>query len=408
MGYSEGLSSIFYLLDTWTNYQDNKHSHNLITTPKISNNIMSSQFEKDSNHNQIQPSLSPPSSLSLQLYQIDAFTSSVFGGNPACVVPLFQDEWHAPAAAVSLDDEILLKIAQENAVAETAFVLLGSDDDDDNRNNATTTSAPKGKKIPLRWFTPEIEMDLCGHATLAAAHCLAAHVFPDSQLGEIVFETKSGDLTVKMIPMKSSKKNKNNGAPPEFLYQMDFPSRMPLQDTSNSLPDSILKSLSHPPREVYKARDYVLLYDSEEEIQSLSIVDQNLFDQVNLDPGGVCVTAPVKAKRTVVDDRHHTTNATDHDDANKQVQVDFVSRFFTPQASILEDPVTGSAHCSLVPFWAERLQKQQLVALQISDRVGTLYCQNNVASPSSKSELVQRVLISGRAKTYSQGVIFLS
>jgi PhzF family phenazine biosynthesis protein len=262
--------------------------------------------------------------MKLELYQIDAFTDKIFGGNPACVVPL--DDW--------LPDDILMKITQENAVAETAFFI------------------DKGDKIHLRWFTPEIEMDLCGHATLATAHCLKTILnYPEDTM---VFETLSGDLTVTV------KKD---------VYSLDFPSRMP---TISSLPEIIKESLNIQPKEVYKSRDYVLIYDKEEDIKNIKI-NRQLFDQINLDPGGVIITS-------------------------KGENCDFVSRFFTPQASILEDPVTGSAHCSLIPFWSLRLQKEKLSAIQISERVGILYCQNKK----------DRVLISGKARTYSIGHFFIT
>lgn len=253
------------------------------------------------------------------LYQIDAFTETLFGGNPACVVPL--DKW--------LPEDVLLKIAKENAVAETAFFV------------------EKGEKIHLRWFTPEIEMDLCGHATLATAHCLKTIL--NYQSDKIIFETLSGDLNVLIH---------------NDMYKMDFPSRMPVAD---DLPETILTSLNIKPKEVLKARDYVLVYENETQIRNIKI-DRQLFDQINLDPGGVIVTA-------IGDD------------------CDFVSRFFTPQASILEDPVTGSAHCSLIPFWAERLNKKELYAQQVSERIGKLYCEDQG----------NRVIISGKAKTYSIG-----
>lgn len=260
--------------------------------------------------------------MKLPLYQIDAFTDQMFGGNPACVVPL--DSWPA--------DDLLLNIAKENAVAETAFFI------------------DRGDKIHLRWFTPEIEMDLCGHATLATAHCLKTILnYPKDK---IVFETLSGDLTVLVE---------------QELYKMDFPSRMP---TPASLPETIEKSINLKPKEVLKARDYVLVYDTETEIKNIKI-DRQLFDQINLDPGGVIVTAV----------------------GNNS---DFVSRYFTPQASILEDPVTGSAHCSLIPFWAKRLNKKVLTAFQLSDRVGKLYCEDRG----------DRVIISGQAKTYSVGYLW--
>lgn len=254
-----------------------------------------------------------------KLYQIDTFTDTIFGGNSACVVPL--DKW--------LPDEILLKITKENAVAETAFFV------------------DKGDKIHLRWFTPELEMDLCGHATLATAHCLSTIL--GYQKSEIVFETFSGDLIVKI----------ENG-----IYKMDFPSRMPISDI---LPPIISKSLNIQPKEILKSRDYVLIYENETEIRNIKI-DQQLFDQINLEPGGIIVTA--------IGDN-----------------CDFVSRFFTPQASILEDPVTGSAHCSLIPYWAKKLNKKELYAQQVSERMGKLYCEDKG----------DRVIISGQAKTYSVG-----
>jgi len=257
--------------------------------------------------------------MKLELYQIDAFTNKTFGGNPACVVPL--NEW--------LSDDLLLQIAKENAVAETAFFI------------------DKGERIHLRWFTPEIEMDLCGHATLATAHCLRSIL--NYTKDKITFETLSGDLTVLV---------END------LYFLNFPSRMPV---ASELPEVIKKSLNTQPKEVYKSRDYLLVYDTEQDIQNIKI-DRQTFDQINLDPGGVIVTA-------------------------KGDTCDFVSRFFTPQAAILEDPVTGSAHCSLIPFWSKRLKKKTLFAQQISERGGELNCQD-------KND---RVLICGKAKTYSIG-----
>ena len=261
--------------------------------------------------------------MKLNLYQIDTFTDKTFGGNPACVVPLI--DW--------LPNDILLNIAKENAVAETAFFV------------------DKGDKIHLRWFTPEIEIDLCGHATLATAHCLKSILNYSKE--EIVFETLSGNLTVL-------KKNDS--------YFLDFPSRMP---KITELPEIIKESLNIQPKEVYKSRDYLLVYDTELDIKNIKI-NRQIFDQINLDPGGVIVTA-------------------------KGDNSDFVSRFFTPQASILEDPVTGSAHCSLIPFWSLRLRKKELDAIQISDRVGILKCENKK----------DRVIIGGKAKTYSIGNLWI-
>lgn len=257
--------------------------------------------------------------MKLNLYQIDAFTDKTFEGNSACVVPL--TSW--------LPETVLLNIAKENAVAETAFFI----------DNGTT--------IHLRWFTPETEMDLCGHATLATAHCLKTILGYKND--KIIFETLSGTLTV-LVESES--------------YKMDFPSRMPFADI---LPKSIEDALSCKPIEVYKSRDYVLVYENETAIRNIKI-DRQFFDQINLGTGGVIVTA-------------------------KGDNSDFVSRFFTPQAAITEDPVTGSAHCSLIPFWAKRLNKTKLIAYQVSQRSGKLICEYKG----------DRVLISGQAKTYSIG-----
>ena len=258
-----------------------------------------------------------------EVYQIDAFTNKVFGGNPACVVPL--KEW--------LPDELLLNITKENAVAETAFFIVNDND------------------ISLRWFTPEFEMDLCGHATLASAHVLKT--FLGYTNNTMVFTTVSGKLTVTAE---------------DGMYTLNFPSRKPVPC---ELPDLIQRSLGKQPNEVLKARDYVLVYDTEEDVRNINI-NRQILDEINLDPGGVIITA-------------------------KGDDCDFVSRFFTSQASIFEDPVTGSAHCSLIPYWSVKLGKKQMVALQLSQRLGTLYCVDDG----------ERVLIKGHAKTYSKGVFWI-
>ena len=259
--------------------------------------------------------------MKLPLYQVDAFTDKIFGGNSACVVPL--DHW--------LPDQTLLKIAFENAVAETAFFLR-------NENG-----------FHLRWFTPEFEMDLCGHATLATAHILKTQL--DYSKDKIIFQSKSGELTVTI---------END------LYCLDFPSRKPLPV---ALPENIRLSLDRQPSEVLGSRDLVLVYENEQDIRDIKI-NRQYFDEINMDPGGVIVTAKGKDS-------------------------DFVSRFFTPQASIFEDPATGSAHCSLIPYWSERLGKNKMTAIQLSSRVGKFYCIDNG----------ERVLISGKARTYFEGSI---
>ena len=254
-----------------------------------------------------------------QIFQVDSFTNEVFKGNPACVVPL--KEW--------LSDDILLKIAKENAVAETAFFIH------------------EGDIFHLRWFTPDLEMDLCGHATLATAHVIKSELNYSSDV--IYFKTLSGNLSVCF----------------DFdFYYLNFPSR---KADKTILPNEIKSALNIQPKEVFKSRDYMLVYDNEEDIKNIRI-DRFIFDKINLNKGGVIVTA-------------------------KGTTTDFVSRFFTPQATILEDPVTGSAHCTLIPYWSELLSKKQLLALQISDRGGVLYCENND----------DRVLIGGQAVVFSKG-----
>lgn len=260
--------------------------------------------------------------MDIQLFQIDAFTNQVFGGNPAAVCPL--SAW--------LPDDTLLNIAKENNLAETAFFVK---------------TAPN--RYHLRWFTPEIEMDLCGHATLATAYVIFQYF--EGNADSVCFDSISGELVVK-----------KRG---DYL-EMNFPSRPP---KPAKLPDIIEKGLNLKPVEVWKSRDYILIYPNEEQIMAIE-PDIALFNQINLDPGGVVVTS-------------------------KGDKVDFVSRFFTPQASIFEDTVTGSAHCSLVPFWANRLGKNKLHAFQLSNRKGELFCQLEG----------DRVLISGQAVSYLRGVI---
>lgn len=261
--------------------------------------------------------------MKLPIFQVDAFTGKVFGGNPAAVCPL--EQW--------LSDDVMQRIAIENSVAETAFFI----------------QVDQGFEI--RWFTPEIEMDLCGHATLATAHVIARHL--NFSLPFIQFQSKSGELTV---------------AVEEELLTLNLPSRKPEPSEASQV---ILDAIQHKPVEILKSRDYVLVFEDEEMIRHLE-PNQRILDQINLDPGGVVVTA-------------------------KGEEVDFVSRFFTPQASIFEDSVTGSAHCSLIPYWSEKLGKDSMVALQLSSRGGKLFCKN----------VGERVLISGEAVTYLEGHIII-
>ena len=261
--------------------------------------------------------------MTIPIYQADAFTNRLFGGNPAAICPL--TEW--------LPDETMQKIAAENNLAETAFFVKNGD----------------GYK--LRWFTPAYEIDLCGHATLASAHIIFTEL---SHKGDTVtFETvKAGKLTIKKDGDK---------------YMMDFPSRPPIPI---EMPNGLAEALGEKvPLSAYRSRDYFIVYGSEDDITDIS---PDFFALSKLDTVGVIVTAPGKT-------------------------VDFVSRFFAPGAGIPEDPVTGSAHCNLIPYWANKLGKDKLHAYQLSPRKGELWCEN-------KGE---RVLMSGNAVTYLKGEIFI-
>lgn len=260
------------------------------------------------------------SSIDIPYFHVDAFTGEVFAGNPAGVCLL--EGW--------LHDDILQLIAAENRLSETAF-LVGN-----------------GCSYELRWFTPESEIDLCGHATLASAFVLHTHTAVRAE-DELVFQTQSGILTVR-----------RNGD----LFTLDFPARpgKPCPCLSE-----LTESLGRQPETVLSSRDLLAVFPNREIIEQLRPDFSRL---AGLDCLGVIVTAP--------DDK-----------------VDFVSRFFAPGAGVPEDPVTGSSHCTLVPYWAERLGKNTLRALQVSRRGGELYCEN----------LGERVLISGRAVEYLRGTL---
>jgi PhzF family phenazine biosynthesis protein len=257
----------------------------------------------------------------LPIYQIDAFTNRLFGGNPAAVIPL--ENW--------LDDRLMQLIAVENNLAETVFFV------------------PQGNGYHIRWFTPEYEIDLCGHATLASAFVL--YEFLGYKKRELLFYSKSGELVI----------NRNGNQ-----FQLNFPSRMPERVTE--YPEQLLQGFGiNDPLGVYKSRDYVVEVATAKEVLDLTI-DLSLINQI--DTVGIIVTAPGK-------------------------DCDFVSRFFMPNCSISEDPVTGSAHSSLIPFWAEKLGKDILYAKQLSKRGGELWCQN----------LGNRVLMSGNCVFYMKGEI---
>ena len=260
--------------------------------------------------------------MTIPIYQVDAFTLGPFSGNPAAVCPL--DAW--------LDDDIMQSIAAENNLAESAFNVARGDDYD------------------LRWFTPAIEVDLCGHATLAAAYVVLNFLRPD--LESVSFETISGKLTVTRAG--------------DHLA-MDLPARAP---TPVRVSSALSDALGEAPAEVHQSRDILAVYEDEASVRGLS-PDQGRL--LALDEGlGVIVTAKGNA-------------------------VDFVSRFFAPKAGIVEDPVTGSAHCTLVPFWAERLGRSKLVAHQVSPRGGELHCEHRG----------DRVIMSGQCILFLTGSIHL-
>lgn len=258
----------------------------------------------------------------MKYYVVDAFAGQLFKGNPAGVCICEKE----------LTAEIMQKIAIENNLSETAFLYK------------------KDNKNILRWFTPEYEIDLCGHATLATAYVMMNYIYPE--LNEIHFNTMSGELVV----------NKEND-----LYKMNFPSRMPVQVANDNELKNILGCII---LETYQSRDLMVVVDEEETVQNL-VIDFDLLKKYNSDVSfALIVTA-------------------------KGNDCDFVSRFFAPNCGVNEDPVTGSAHCSLIPFWSNRLQKNKMTAKQLSKRGGTLYCEN----------LGDRVSISGKAVCYLSGEI---
>jgi PhzF family phenazine biosynthesis protein len=259
--------------------------------------------------------------MKLTIYQVDAFAEEVFCGNPAAVIPL--EDW--------IDDALMQKIAMENNLSETAFFVK-------------TDSG-----YHLRWFTPEYEIDLCGHATLASAYIIKN--FIDPPVAEISFSTQKAGV------LKASAA--------EGTYTLDFPSRIPEPcDTPGKLLPSLGVSQAV---EVLRSRDYFVVLPNEDAVRNVE-PDYNLMKE--LDTIGVIITAKGK-------------------------EADVVSRCFYPGLGIQEDPVTGSAHCNIVPYWSEKLGKQKLNCRQLSPRGGHLQC-----------ELVgDRVLMSGKCVLYLQGEI---
>jgi predicted PhzF superfamily epimerase YddE/YHI9 len=256
----------------------------------------------------------------IPIFQVDAFAERPFAGNPAAVCPL--DAW--------LPDALMQAIAQENNLSETAFVLRD----------------PGGWAI--RWFTPEMEVDLCGHATLASAWVVLERLEPGAS--EVTFRSPSGPLRVE------------RGA--GGMLRMVFPRRpgRPIDP-----PELLVRAIGRRPRETLLARDLMAVVETEEQVRALA---PDLAAVRELDALGLIVTAPGR-------------------------EVDFVSRFFVPRAGIAEDPVTGSAHCTLVPYWSARLGKRALEARQVSRRGGALRCE----------DLVDAVSIAGRATLFLEGAM---
>ncbi len=255
----------------------------------------------------------------IPIYQVDAFAGVVFAGNPAAVCPL--EAW--------VDDAMLQSIAAENNLSETAYFVRNGDHYD------------------LRWFTPVREVELCGHATLASAFVIFE--FLDPKAAQLTFQTKSGPLTVS-----------RDGE----LMVMEFPSQPPTGCDATAV---LVEGLGRKPRETWRARYLMAVFEAEDDVRNLKPRMDTLLD---LDALGVIATAPGR-------------------------QSDFVSRFFAPKAGVPEDPVTGSAHCTLIPYWSKRLGRSRLHAFQVSRRGGELFCEDRG----------DRVMIAGRAVLFLEGTI---
>ncbi len=278
--------------------------------------------------------------MAIRIYQLDAFTHELFAGNPAAVCPL--SEW--------LPDAQMQQIAAENNLAETAFY----------------TKEAGENQYHIRWFTPTVEVDLCGHATLATAHVIFFLENFGAMVDRITFESRSGPLNV-------CREQHDDG---QNWLVLDFPADH--AQRANLQPPALLASLAmsglgSKPVEILKGKtDYMVVYKTQADVADLA---PDFREMVTVPARGVIVTAP-------------------GDDC------DFVSRFFGPQSGIDEDPVTGSAHTTLTPYWAERLGKTELTARQISPRGGFLKCKLNTHNPN-----LPRVEIAGQVKLYLTGEI---
>lgn len=268
--------------------------------------------------------------MEIPLYQVDAFTDHVFLGNPAAVCPL--PDW--------LPEDTMQAIALENNLPETAFIVEDAG------------------AYRLRWFTPAVEVDLCGHATLAAAHVVFTHLHPDWL--EVTFHSPSGPLTCRRRGER---------------LQLDFPALSWERIEPDAVPSALTAGLAPVDAvEVLRSIDYVVVLSDEQDLRNLR---PDLSRLRALDLRGVAVTAPSQA-------------------------ADFCSRFFGPKLSIPEDPFTGSAHCALVPYWADRLGREELQAVQYSTRLGS-----ELAIHVNCRHYGSRVLLEGTARLYLKGTVHL-
>jgi len=258
----------------------------------------------------------------MKLYQVDAFADQLFAGNPAAVCPV--SDWPATA--------LMQRIAAENNLSETAFI------------------SGRDGEYQLRWFTPTVEVDLCGHATLAAAYVIFNYLEPT--LSRVSFTSRSGLLTVERE---------------QGYLTMDFPVA---EVAPCAVPGPLLDGLGLIPTEVYRGTDYMVVLEHERQVRDMR-PDFRLLNE--LDCRGIIVTAPGS-------------------------DCDFVSRFFAPRAGIDEDPVTGSAHCALTPYWAGRLGRDKLCGRQLSARGGQVRCQ--LLTPATLDGGEQRVRLSGNCVIY--------
>ena len=278
----------------------------------------------------------------MKQYIVDAFTDKVFSGNPAAICIL--DEW--------LSDEIMLSIAKENNLSETAFAI-----------KQETKDSVNAIHYKLRWFTPGGEIDLCGHATLACAFVIMNYY--EKNLKTVIFDTLSGKLTV----------NRKNGD----LYELDFPA----YDLKKvEITDEMIELIGKKPTEAYLGRDLMCIFDDEEFILSADLDSEKIK---KLDGLLLHITA------------QHSNHSLNSKIKNTTDKIDCISRSFAPKLNIYEDPVCGSGHCHIAPYWIKKLQKENLTAYQASKRSGTLYCSlvNN-----------GRMKMSGKAALFAISEIF--